>query len=117
MVRMDEAVWKSDVLAKLYLTGVRGAIPLAAEQIAVMTRLVEGAGRPLRRVLDLGSGGEGVGRHPGEWQLSSECSPKVENPPFHISRLFWTTMGQLLALSQCSVTTTCRKMRVLCEYI
>jgi tRNA (cmo5U34)-methyltransferase len=53
---MEEAVWKSDELAKLYLTGVRGAIPLAAEQIEMMVRVVEAAGHPLRRVLDLGSG-------------------------------------------------------------
>jgi len=43
-------------LAKLYLTGVRGAIPLATEQVDVMMRVIDGAGRLLRRVLDLGSG-------------------------------------------------------------
>lgn len=53
---MDAAVWQSDEVAAAYLSGVRGAIPLAAAQIDTMLRLVEASGRPVRRVLDLGCG-------------------------------------------------------------
>jgi ubiquinone/menaquinone biosynthesis C-methylase UbiE len=53
---MNDSVWKSETLAQIYLEGVRGAIPLAKEQLDVMLRVVEAAGVPLRRVLDLGSG-------------------------------------------------------------
>lgn len=61
--------WKSPELAQAYLTGIRGAIPLAGLQLDVMLRLVEASGRPRRRFLDLGCG-DGVlaaallGRYP-----------------------------------------------------
>lgn len=55
-------VWQGAELSKLYLEGVRGAIPLAAEQIEVMLRLIQ-AGRPqLGRFLDLGCGDGILGR-------------------------------------------------------
>ena len=76
---MEEAVWKSDELAKLYLTGVRGAIPLAAEQIEIMVRMVEAPGHPLHRVLDLGSG-DGVlaaSREPAAEREGTRCDPPV----------------------------------------
>ena len=66
--RTDE-IWKESSLANVYLEGVRGAIPLAEEQLAIMLRLVAASGRPIRRFLDLGCG-DGVlgaailGRHP-----------------------------------------------------
>ena len=53
--RTDE-VWKASSLAAVYLEGVRGAIPLAHEQLDVMVRLIAACGRPLRRFLDLGCG-------------------------------------------------------------
>ena len=53
--RTDE-VWKQSSLASVYLEGVRGAIPLAAEQIDVMVRLAAAGGHPVRRFLDLGCG-------------------------------------------------------------
>lgn len=61
-------VWKDASLVRTYLDGVRAAIPLAAEQIEVMLRLVRAAG-PVERFADLGCG-DGVlsrallGRHP-----------------------------------------------------
>ncbi len=55
MNRMDE-VWEGDALVRTYLEGVRGAIPLAAEQLEMVGRLVVGAGRPVRRFADLGCG-------------------------------------------------------------
>jgi len=39
-----------------YLEGVRGAIPLAAEQLDVLLRLCRGLDRPVGRLLDLGCG-------------------------------------------------------------
>lgn len=68
MAGTDE-VWKGDALVRTYLDGVRGAIPLAAEQLDVMTRLVAATGRPVHRFADLGCG-DGVlartilGRYP-----------------------------------------------------
>jgi len=50
------AVWKSESLARVYLTGVRGAIPFAQEQIDVMLRLLAATERKIERVLDLGCG-------------------------------------------------------------
>jgi tRNA (cmo5U34)-methyltransferase len=55
MVRRDE-VWKGGALVRTYLEGVRGAIPLAAEQLDVMMRLIAGRGLPVRRFADLGCG-------------------------------------------------------------
>ncbi len=49
--------WKDESLVRTYLDGIRGAIPLAAEQIATMLRLVDAAGLPVRSFLDLGCGG------------------------------------------------------------
>lgn len=49
-------VWKSNELARTFLEGVRGAIPLAQEQIDIMLRLIQAAQLPVRRVLDLGCG-------------------------------------------------------------
>jgi ubiquinone/menaquinone biosynthesis C-methylase UbiE len=53
--RTDQ-VWKTASVAAAYLDGIRGAFPLAIEQIEVMLRLIAGCGRPIRRVLDLGCG-------------------------------------------------------------
>ncbi len=53
---MNDTVWKDPALARTYLEGVRGAIPLAAEQIDVMLRLVAAADISVGRVLDLGCG-------------------------------------------------------------
>lgn len=48
--------WKSAALAEAYLNGVRGAVPLAREQIDVMLRLIEAGEGPVDGVLDLGCG-------------------------------------------------------------
>jgi SAM-dependent methyltransferase len=62
MPQTDKA-WQSPDLAQLYLDGVRGAIPLAAEQIDVMRRVVQATQPDLRRrVLDLGCGDGLLGR-------------------------------------------------------
>ena len=49
--------WKTDSLVKKYLEGIRGAIPMAAEQIEMMLRLIAASGGKVQRVLDLGAGG------------------------------------------------------------
>ncbi|MGH2535293.1 MAG: class I SAM-dependent methyltransferase [Thermomicrobiales bacterium] len=49
-------VWKDDVLVRTYLEGVRGGIPLAAEQLDAMLRVVAARDEPVRRFLDVGSG-------------------------------------------------------------
>jgi tRNA (cmo5U34)-methyltransferase len=49
-------VWQTNALVQTYLTGVRGAIPLAGEQIDVMLRLIGGACPVVERFLDLGCG-------------------------------------------------------------
>jgi len=56
MATRSDAVWKSKALAATYLEGVRGAIPLASQQIEVMLRLMAGIDRPLGSFLDLGCG-------------------------------------------------------------
>ena len=53
-MKTDE-VWKDPDLVKRFLTGVRGAIPLADVQIHVMIRLLKAAGE-LKRFADLGCG-------------------------------------------------------------
>ena len=65
----DGESWKDAELVRTYLEGVRGAIPLAREQVEVMLRLVEAAGLEVRRFLDLGCGDGFLGavlleRHP-----------------------------------------------------
>ena len=51
-----DAVWQGEALSAAYLDGVRGAIPLAAEQIALLTRLARAAQPRPRAILDLGCG-------------------------------------------------------------
>jgi ubiquinone/menaquinone biosynthesis C-methylase UbiE len=49
-------VWKDQQLVTTFLTGVRAALPNAADQMEVMLRVLTFTDRPIRRVLDLGSG-------------------------------------------------------------
>jgi SAM-dependent methyltransferase len=49
-------VWKSEALVANFLSGVRGGIPYAADQIAMMLRIAGAGERPVARFLDLGSG-------------------------------------------------------------
>ena len=53
---MSAEVWKSAELANTYLKGIRGAIPHANDQIAMMLRLVQAAVPSPKRILDLGCG-------------------------------------------------------------
>lgn len=56
MSTRSDTVWQSPELADKFVNSVRGAVPLAAEQIEVMLRLIAAAGRPVRRFMDLGCG-------------------------------------------------------------
>lgn len=60
-VRPDR-VWQERTLATKFLEGVRGGIPLAAEQLDVMLRVIDAAGVPVERCLDLGCGDGILGR-------------------------------------------------------
>ena len=51
-----DAVWQAEALSSTYLDGVRGAIPLAAEQIDILVRLARAARPAARAILDLGCG-------------------------------------------------------------
>lgn len=56
MPERTDAVWKTSALTSVYLEGVRGAIPLAEQQLDVMQRLIAACASPVRRFLDLGCG-------------------------------------------------------------
>jgi tRNA (cmo5U34)-methyltransferase len=60
MIKDD--IWKSAALAKTFLSGVRGAMPLASEQIEVMLRIISMAQPQLENFLDLGCGDGILGR-------------------------------------------------------
>ena len=49
-------VWKSKEVAERYLNGMRGAFPLAQEQIEIMLRVIAGCDIKIERILDLGCG-------------------------------------------------------------
>lgn len=56
MKNRQDKVWQSSSLVRQYLTSIRGAIPLAAEQLEVMLRLIAGRSEPVANFLDLGCG-------------------------------------------------------------
>ncbi len=51
-----DTIWQSSSVVDNYLEGVRAALPLATEQIEVMMRVIDLAGEPIIRFLDLGCG-------------------------------------------------------------
>ncbi len=52
----QSTVWQEDATARWYLESLRGAVPYAREQFAIMLQFIEAAERPVRRFLDLGAG-------------------------------------------------------------
>jgi tRNA (cmo5U34)-methyltransferase len=56
-----DVVWRTEPVIRRYLDGVRGGIPLAAEQFDILLRLARAGGRPVHRFLDLGCGDGIVG--------------------------------------------------------
>ena len=75
-------VWKDGELVATYLTGVRAAIPLAAEQLETMCRVIAELSGPVRRFADLGCG-DGtlaaalLGRFPAVAGLLVDHSPPM----------------------------------------
>jgi len=61
-VKTTDQIWKSGTVGKQYLEGVRGAIPLAAQQIELVLFIVGQAPRKVMRFLDLGCGDGILGR-------------------------------------------------------
>ncbi len=59
---MKGHVWQQEEVAKLFLEGVRGAIPLAAVQMDVVLRIVGKTLPKIERILDLGCGDGILGR-------------------------------------------------------
>src|SRR3974377_2480872 len=55
-------VWKSELLGKQYLTGVRGAIPFADQQMELMLSILGQSCRKPGGFLDLGCGDGVLGR-------------------------------------------------------
>ena len=55
MVRQDTR-WQDAATVRWYLDSVRGAIPFAAEHVAVMLQMLANSRLPVRRFLDLGAG-------------------------------------------------------------
>jgi ubiquinone/menaquinone biosynthesis C-methylase UbiE len=51
-----DTVWQNSSIVQTFLTGVRGAIPFAVDQINTALQVLEQAGVPVRRVADLGCG-------------------------------------------------------------
>src|SRR5918993_1508028 len=59
MTRQDDptpAAWQQKKTVHWYLDSVRGAIPFAREQFALLLQIVENGRQPVRRFLDLGAG-------------------------------------------------------------
>ncbi|MEN6452696.1 MAG: methyltransferase domain-containing protein [Prolixibacteraceae bacterium] len=54
--------WKTEMLAEIYLEGVRGAIPFANEQIDFLMRIIDSFKPDLTSFLDLGCGDGILGR-------------------------------------------------------
>jgi len=55
-VNVQATAWQTSELTSTYLSGVRGAIPLANAQIDIMLRLVRAAKPTVNTILDLGCG-------------------------------------------------------------
>lgn len=56
MKNRPDKFWQSSPVVRHYLTSTRGAIPLAAEQLEVMLRLIAARSEPVTNFLDLGCG-------------------------------------------------------------
>jgi tRNA (cmo5U34)-methyltransferase len=85
MTRSDDATpaaWQQEKTVQWYLDSVRGAIPFAREQFAVMLQIVENGRQPVRRFLDLGAG-DGVlsavllARYPAAEPVLVDFSPPM----------------------------------------
>lgn len=108
-------VWKDQQLVTTFLTGVRAALPNAADQLAIMLRVLEFTQRPIRRVLDLGCGsgvlaGAILERFPSVELLLADFSqpmldaarPRFPSPPHQLRIVDFSTsdwVGQVRDLA------------------
>ena len=58
----NDTIWQQEELAKTFLEGVRGAIPLANAQIDIMLRIIQAANPKVESFLDFGCGDGTLGR-------------------------------------------------------
>jgi tRNA (cmo5U34)-methyltransferase len=58
----EKHAWQDQHMAKMYLEGIRGAIPLAAEQLDVILRIVHKLLPNIENIVDLGCGDGILGR-------------------------------------------------------
>lgn len=58
----QDTVWQHPELVRTFINEVRGGVPYAADQIAVMLRVIASGGRPVRRIADLGCGSGVIAR-------------------------------------------------------
>src|SRR5215218_212079 len=85
MTRLDDAApaaWQLEQTVQWFLDSVRGAIPFAREQFAVLLQIVENGRQPVRRFLDVGAG-DGVlsavllARYPAAEPVLVDFSPPM----------------------------------------
>lgn len=104
-------VWKDQQLVTTFLTGVRAALPNAADQLDVMLRVLTFTDRPIRRVLDLGSGsgvlaGAILERFPDAEILLADFSapmleaarPRFPSPPHQLRTVDFSTSAWVEAV-------------------
>ena len=77
-----DTIWQSSDVANKFLTGIRGAIPFAEEQLDIMLRVLDLMDRPLRSFIDLGCGGGALGavileRYPDARGVFIDFSPAM----------------------------------------
>lgn len=75
-----DVVWREDGAVSNYLTTSRQAIPLAAEQINAMLRVIDAFGAPTRSVLDVGAG-DGAAAHAVAQRFPVERATLVDFSP------------------------------------
>src|SRR5262249_14372687 len=61
-VERRDTVWQQPELVRTFINDVRGGVPYAADQIAVMLRVIAADGMPVRRFADLGCGSGVIAR-------------------------------------------------------
>lgn len=58
----DYRIWQNETLVKTFLSGVRGAVPLAENQIEIIIRLINLTQKQVTNFLDLGCGNGILGK-------------------------------------------------------
>ena len=124
----NEKVWQGEVLTQTFLKGVRGAIPLANEQIDIMLRLIRASQPEVNWVLDLGCGDGILGtavlhQHPHAQAVFIDFSPPMltaakqrlgNNPNAHTLLLDYGKRGweeQLLKIKDLRLNRTAANLQ------